>query len=261
MKLRAEEEGLVGLWAYAVQGRHLLVPASPNASGAWWAWKPSKPSSPQAQNHPTRSNDRQGRIKTLLALTLLAIALSSCHQDMHDQPRYEPLEASVLFADGSIVPTSDRGGPWPGASCGPTGNSTPGWMPRGQFVSDLPTPVTRELLERGQSRFNAFCSPCHGRRGDGRGMVVQRGFKQPQSFHQTRLRDTPVGDYYDVISRGFGEMSSYAAQLSSRDRWAIVAYIRALQVSRNLSGRVSQPMKSVGSSRSWPALYLVLRRP
>ncbi|TNF71890.1 MAG: cytochrome c [Acidobacteria bacterium] len=152
---------------------------------------------------------------------------------MHDQPRHEPLEASSLFADGRssrplIEGTVARG------QLRENRELYTGLDAAGQFVSDLPAPVTRELLERGRSRFNAFCSPCHGRRGDGGGMVVQRGFKQPQSFHQVRLRDTPVGYYYDVISRGFGEMSSYAAQLSPQDRWAIVAYIRALQVSRNV---------------------------
>jgi mono/diheme cytochrome c family protein len=152
---------------------------------------------------------------------------------MHDQPRYEPLEASVFFSDGRssrpvIEGTVARG------QLRADHELYTGLDAAGQFVSDLPIAVTRELLERGQSRFNAFCSPCHGRRGDGRGMVVQRGFKQPQSFHQARLRDTPVGYYYDVISRGFGQMSSYAAQLSSRDRWAIVAYVRALQLSRNV---------------------------
>jgi mono/diheme cytochrome c family protein len=152
---------------------------------------------------------------------------------MHDQPRHEPLEASILFADGRssrplIEGTVARG------HLREDHELYTGLNAEGQFVSHLPAPVTRELLERGQSRFNAFCSPCHGRRGDGGGMVVQRGFKQPQSFHQTRLRDTPVGYYYDVISRGFGEMSSYAAQISPRDRWAIVAYVRALQISRNV---------------------------
>jgi mono/diheme cytochrome c family protein len=152
---------------------------------------------------------------------------------MHDQPRHEPLEASTLVADGRssrplIEGTVARG------QLRDDRELYTGLDAEGQFVTNLPTPVTRELLERGQSRFNAFCSPCHGRRGDGGGMVVQRGFKQPQSFHQDRLRDTPTGYYYDVITRGFGEMSSYAAQLSPRDRWAIVAYIRALQVSRNV---------------------------
>jgi len=174
-----------------------------------------------------------GVLKALLALALLAVALPSCRQDMHDQPRYEPLEASAFFSDGRssrpvIEGTVARG------QLRADQELYTGLDAAGQFVSDLPIDVTRELLERGQSRFNAFCSPCHGRRGDGRGMVVQRGFKQPQSFHQTGLRDTPVGYYYDVISRGIGEMSSYAAQLSSRDRWAIVAYIRALQVSRHV---------------------------
>ena len=169
----------------------------------------------------------------LLALTVLAVTLPGCRQDMHDQPRHEPLEASTLFADGRssrplVEGTVARG------QLRDDRELYTGLDAEGQFVTDLPTPVTLELLERGQSRFNAFCSPCHGRRGDGGGMVVQRGFKQPQSFHQDRLRNTPVGYYYDVITRGFGEMSSYAAQLSPRDRWAIVAYIGALQVSRNV---------------------------
>jgi mono/diheme cytochrome c family protein len=172
-------------------------------------------------------------LKELLALAVLTVALPACRQDMHDQPRHEPLEASTLFADGRssrplIEGTVARG------QLRDDRELYTGLDAEGQFVTNLPTPVTRELLERGQSRFNAFCSPCHGRRGDGGGMVVQRGFKQPQSFHQDRLRDTPTGYYYDVITRGFGEMSSYAAQLSPRDRWAIVAYIRALQVSRNV---------------------------
>ena len=176
---------------------------------------------------------RSLKVRVLFAVALLAATLSACRQDMHDQPRHEPLEASVLFADGRssrplIEGTVARG------QLRADRELYTGLDAAGQFVSDLPTPVTRELLERGRSRFNAFCSPCHGRRGDGGGMVVQRGFKQPQSFHQIRLRDTPVGYFYDVISRGFGEMSSYAAQLSARDRWAIVAYIRALQVSRNV---------------------------
>ncbi len=172
-------------------------------------------------------------LKELLALAVLTVALPACRQDMHDQPRHEPLEASTLFADGRssrplIEGTVARG------QLRDDRELYTGLDAEGQFVTNLPTPVTRELLERGQSRFNAFCSPCHGRRGDGGGMVVQRGFKQPQSFHQDRLLDTPTGYYYDVITRGFGEMSSYAAQLSPRDRWAIVAYIRALQVSRNV---------------------------
>lgn len=172
-------------------------------------------------------------MKALLAVTLLAVTLPACRQDMHDQPRHEPLEASTLFADGRSSRPLVEGTVARGQLRDDLEFYT-GLDVEGQFVTDLPAPVTRERLERGQSRFNAFCSPCHGRRGDGGGMVVQRGFKKPQSFHQDRLRETPVGYYYDVITRGFGQMSSYAAQLAPRDRWAIVAYIRALQVSRNV---------------------------
>lgn len=102
------------------------------------------------------------------------------------------------------------------------------------FATTLPLPLTRDLLERGQSRFNAFCSPCHGRVGDGLGMVVQRGFKRPNSFHEPRLVDSPVGYYFHVMTNGFSQMSSYAAQISPADRWAIAAYIKALQLSQSI---------------------------
>ncbi len=103
-----------------------------------------------------------------------------------------------------------------------------------QFLAELPVANTRELLERGRERYDIFCSPCHSRIGDGRGMIVRRGFKQPASFHDARLRDQPVGYYFDVMTRGFGEMSSYAPMVKPEDRWAIAAYIRALQLSQNV---------------------------
>ena len=93
-------------------------------------------------------------------------------------------------------------------------------------------PLTAELVARGRERYDIFCSPCHGRTGDGRGMIVQRGFKSPSSFHIERLRQVQDGYFFDVISNGFGEMSSYASQVKPADRWAIVAYVRALQLSR-----------------------------
>ena len=103
----------------------------------------------------------------------------------------------------------------------------------GQFVTALPVPLTRDLLERGRERFDIFCSPCHDRAGRGRGMIVQRGFKQPPSYHIDRLRAQPIGYFFDVMTNGFGEMSSYAAQVPASDRWAIAAYIRALQFSQH----------------------------
>ena len=99
------------------------------------------------------------------------------------------------------------------------------------FVQELPVPLDRKLLERGQNRYQAFCSPCHGSTGDGRGMIVRRGFKHPKPFHEARLRRIGVGYFFNVMTNGFGDMSSYAAQLEPSDRWAIAAYIRALQLS------------------------------
>jgi mono/diheme cytochrome c family protein len=108
-----------------------------------------------------------------------------------------------------------------------------GIAPSGSFVSELPVPLTRELLERGRQRFDIFCSPCHGKQGNGQGMIVQRGFKQPSSFHVERLREQPIGYFFDVMTQGFGEMSSYAGQVAPEDRWAIAAYLRALQLSQH----------------------------
>ena len=102
----------------------------------------------------------------------------------------------------------------------------------GQLVTEFPMPVTAEVMARGQERFNVFCTPCHGRTGDGTGMIVQRGFRQPPSYYEDRLVNAPVGYLYDVMTNGFGAMQDYAAQVPVADRWAIAAYIRALQLSR-----------------------------
>jgi len=105
--------------------------------------------------------------------------------------------------------------------------------PDGKFVAALPVSLTRALLVRGHERFDIFCSPCHGRVGDGRGMIVQRGFKSPPSFHIDRLRQQPIGYFFDVMTNGFGQMSGYAPQVPAADRWAIAAYLRALQLSQH----------------------------
>ncbi len=164
----------------------------------------------------------------LLALT----ALTGCRQDMHDQPKYEPLETSAFFSDGRAsrqpVPgTVARG------ELRDDDHLYRGLDANGELAATLPMPVTAEALTRGRERFDIFCSPCHGRAGDGRGMIVRRGFKQPESFHQDRLRDVPVGYFFEVATNGFGQMSGYSAQIPVKDRWAIGAYIRALQLSRN----------------------------
>jgi mono/diheme cytochrome c family protein len=168
-----------------------------------------------------------------LALAGLGLLAAGCRQDMHDQPKLEPLEASTVFGNGAGSRPMVEGT----VARGQLRNDEPFYTGRtsdDEFVTELPLEIDQELLGRGQSRFNAYCSPCHGRVGDGDGMVVQRGFKHPKSFHELRLRESPVGYFFHVITNGFGEMSSYAAQIPPRDRWAVVAYIRALQLSQNV---------------------------
>jgi mono/diheme cytochrome c family protein len=150
---------------------------------------------------------------------------------MHDQARLEPYEASGFFADGA------------GSRVPPKGTVARGFLRQdrlfytgqtaeGQLSAELPFPVTRQVLRRGQQRFDIFCSPCHDRLGTGRGMIVRRGFKQPPSLHEERVRRSPVGYYFDVMTNGFATMPSYAAQIPPEDRWAIAAYLRALQLSQ-----------------------------
>jgi mono/diheme cytochrome c family protein len=169
----------------------------------------------------------------LVALFLCSFAVGGCsegsptlRQDMANQPRQNPLSPSPVFNDGR----SER----------PIVDNT---VARGVVADDalfatkesnaFPLPLTPELLARGQDRYNIFCSPCHGLQGDGQGMVALRGMKHPPSFHQDRVRNEPNGYFFDVITNGFGAMYSYSMQLNPHDRWAIVAYVRALQLSRN----------------------------
>ena len=160
----------------------------------------------------------------------MSLALAACRQDMHDAPRYDPLEASTFFTDGRsarmpVANTVARG------TLREDEHLYQGTID-GQLTDTFPMPVTAEMMARGRERFNVFCSPCHGRTGQGNGMVVQRGFRAPPSFHDERLRNAPVGYYVNVETNGFGAMSDYAAQVPPADRWAIAAYIRALQFSQ-----------------------------
>ncbi len=149
---------------------------------------------------------------------------------MYDQPKYKPLARSDFFPDRRasrpIVEGTVARGTLREDNRFYTGKNG------SQLVTALPVPMTRELLQRGQERYNIFCSPCHDRTGSGEGMVVRRGFKRPASLHEERLRNSPVGYFYDVTTNGFGAMSDYSAQIPPADRWAIVAYIRALQLSQ-----------------------------
>jgi cbb3-type cytochrome c oxidase subunit III len=160
------------------------------------------------------------------AACLVLLAGCSLKQDMAQQPKNRPLSPSDFFIDGR----SER----------PLLENT---VARGSIADDalvipkdsngFPLPVTQELLERGEGRYKIFCTPCHGLQGDGNGMIAMRGMKHPPSYHQDRLRQVPNGYIYDVITNGFGAMYGYSAQIPPRDRWAIIAYLRALQLSRN----------------------------
>jgi hypothetical protein len=150
---------------------------------------------------------------------------------MGKQPRYDPLEASAFFADGSsarhLLPGTVARSQEPQETPFTTGKVD------GQAMQTLPLPVTHELLEHGQERFNIYCSPCHDRAGTGRGMIVQRGYPRPPSFHTPRLRAAPLGHFFDVITHGFGAvMPEYGRIIPPHDRWAITAYIRTLQLSQ-----------------------------
>jgi hypothetical protein len=170
-----------------------------------------------------------------IAMTfVLASFLAGCNGvrlDMHVQPKMKPLRQSDFFPDG-------RG----------SRPLIPGTVARGQLRDDtyfytgmiagkegdvMPFPVTQEVLTRGQQRFNIYCTPCHSRLGDGNGMIVQRGYRRPPSFHDLKLLNAPIGHFYDVMTNGFGAMPDYAAQVAPRDRWNIAAYIRALQMSQH----------------------------
>ena len=173
-------------------------------------------------------------LRGLLALTaaLLAICASACRQDMHDQPKYIPLRPSNFFGDGRSARPLIEGTVARGHLEDDNAFFT-GRGPDGKFVNEFPFPVTKAVMERGQNRFNIYCAPCHDRLGNGDGKIVRRGYRHPPSYHIDRLREVPNGYIYDVISSGFGAMPDYADLVSAEDRWAIIAYVRALQLSEH----------------------------
>jgi len=205
-------------------------------------------------------------------LLLSAVCLLSvgCRYDMQDQPRYKAYKESDFFSDGRASRNLPEGtvargmlhenkalytgkidNPNPNAPVTTTtdasGNTLVASFPND--VDEFPVPVTKELIERGQNRFNIYCIVCHGPLGNGDGMVVRRGFPKPPTYHDDRLRNAPVGHFFDVMTNGWGKMPSYAAQVDPADRWAIVAYIRALQISQN----PAQNLKMTGNTNSNPA--------
>jgi cytochrome c553 len=174
---------------------------------------------------------RAVKIATGTTALLAALALAGCRQDMQDQPKFIPQRGTDFYSDGR--------------SARPQVENT---VARGQLHEDayfytglqggkegdaMPFPVTMEVLERGQERYNIYCTPCHSRVGNGVGMIVQRGYSKAGNFHTARLQAAPLGHFFNVITNGYGSMPDYAAQLQPQDRWAVVAYIRALQLSQN----------------------------
>lgn len=178
------------------------------------------------------------RIRVPLALATLVIALfaAGCNQNMTfqmmgTQPKYLPYSSSDFFQDGQSgrpgIPDTLARGHLQDDPALFTGKVD------GADVTTFPYPVTRGIVLRGRERYNIYCAPCHAQTGMGNGMIVQRGFTPPPTFHQDRLRNAPVGHFFDVITNGFGSMPSYAVQVPVNDRWAIIAYIRALQLSQD----------------------------
>jgi hypothetical protein len=191
------------------------------------------------------------KYSSLALVLLVACGIVGCdntlRQDMANQPRVNPLAPSEFFADGrSERPVLENT-----VARGSVENDTL-FVPKDSNV--FPLPLTKELLQRGQERYGIFCTPCHGLQGDGQGMVAMRGMKHPPSYHQERLRAEPNGYYYDVVTNGFGAMYGYSAQIPPRDRWAIIAYVRALQLSRNapvgeLPAELKEKLMAGGSAK------------
>ena len=169
------------------------------------------------------------KIPALLAVAAL-LAAAGCRQDMHDAPYLERLEKSDFFADGraSRLPVA---GTVAQGELREDAHLYTGHV-NGELATAFPFAVTRDVVERGRSRYEIFCQPCHGSLGDGYGTIVQRGFQQPPSYHIDRLRSAPAGHFYNVIANGYGRMYSFNDRIQTTDRWAIVAYIRALQLSQ-----------------------------
>ena len=173
------------------------------------------------------------RHKPFAVVALCLVAAAGCRQDMHNTPAGQPLRES-LFVKG--VSTSRA--PVEGTVARGTLQDDAAFFTGkegGAAVNALPFPLTAQILDRGEERFNIYGAPCHGVSGRGDGMIVRRGYRQPPSFHVDRLQQAPLGHFYDTMTNGFGAMPDYRAQVSPRDRWAIAAYLRALQLSQHAS--------------------------
>ena len=179
----------------------------------------------------------KNRLNNSLCLGAVAFGmlmlLTACRQDMQNEPRYKPLAESDFFPDHRSARPHIEGTVARGHLR--IDEARYAGKLNGEDIDQFPIPIAKADIERGQNRFNIYCSPCHSRVGDGNGMVVQRGFRQAASFYSDKLEKAPVGHFFDVISNGFGAMPSYASRIEPDDRWRVVAYIRALQLSESAS--------------------------
>jgi hypothetical protein len=170
--------------------------------------------------------------RTIATVSLTGVVLlAGCRQDMHNQPKFVPQRGTTFFADGRSarpqVENTVARGQLHEDSYFYTG------MTNGAEGSNMPFPVTMDVLQRGQERYNIYCTPCHSRVGNGQGMIVERGYAKAGNFHTPRLQAAPLGHFFNVMTNGYGAMPDYSAQLTPADRWAVVAYIKALQLSQN----------------------------
>ncbi len=202
-----------------------------------------------------------GRLCFCLLISTLVLA-SACRYDMQDQPRYKAFKKNDFFNDGKAMRELPEGTVARGylredkvfyqgkkenvgtsapveSTMNAAGNTVVSSFP--DAIEKSPVPLTKELLDRGEQRYKVFCIVCHGPVGKGDGMIVRRGFSPPPTYHDERLKNAPDGHFFDVITNGWGKMNSYGSQIPPADRWAIVAYIRALQVSQNPTGMSSLP--------------------
>jgi len=214
------------------------------------------------------------RRKSAAALLLLLVLISGCRRDMQDQPKMKPYRGTSFFGDGlssrqPIEGTVARGflrsdtAYYTGKKT-PAASPTPGTAQAGTSqgaqannypddVDTFPFPVTKEIVMRGRERYQIFCSVCHGLTGNGDGMIVRRGFRRAASFNDDRLRQAPVGHYFDAITNGWGAMPPYASQIAVQDRWAIISYIRALQASQSNPATASASPSASPSPAASPA--------
>jgi len=194
------------------------------------------------------------KMMLLGAVSVLAFT-AGCRQDMQDQPKFFPQRGTTFYADGRSVRPQVEGTVARGQLHEDTYFYT--GMVAGKEGDMMPFPVTMDVLQRGQERFNVYCSACHSRVGNGAGMIVERGYKPAGNFHDARLMAAPLGHFFNVMTNGYGAMPDYAAQVTPADRWAIVAYIRALQLSQNATaadmvGQQTKPLSDIAHEQGLP---------